>query len=228
LQLGETLLPFTHGAFPAALAWLLCALGAWWLWRRDRVLGLLGPYALCHLLAYLVLRPFVGHDWHLYPLNLFAVLSAYGGVAVLVASAVAVPLRRAGWLGFVLIALLLAWRTTDEGRSYARAHWTGFRDATYRKVAAYLRAHASPGDHFASIEVGTLAFYSELPAYDLGGLVTDLRQVNMIDRPVRWLVLDQKYMAKAPPWAPVFSASEQDFTASVFYLPAIPTTRRSP
>ena len=86
-------------------------------------------------------------------------------------------------------------------------------------MAAYLVQHAQPGDAFAALEVGTLAYHTRLPAYDLGGLVTDLRRMPMVDRNVRWLVLDRQHLRVAPRWAPAFEVSIEGFDAFVFHLP---------
>lgn len=204
----------------ALLVWLGLLLGAVWLARRERFLAVVLGYACLHWAAYLVLRPFVGHEWHLYPANVIGTIL----VLTVLAQLARVAERRAlRWLGAVTLAgLVLAGvaRSWQASRSYDDAYWTGGRDRAYRRVAAFLASHAAPGDEFASVEVGTLAYYADLPAYDLGGLVTDLRRTNMVDRPVRWLVLDRQYMRSRPKWEPVFSASSRGFEAFVFFIPA--------
>ena len=63
-------------------------------------------------------------------------------------------------------------------------------------VAAFLRQHARPGDTVAAVEVGTIAYFSGMRMYDLGGLVTN--------RPVlreglfQWLVLDKNNLRLKP------------------------------
>jgi hypothetical protein len=113
-------------------------------------------------------------------------------------------------------------RTLRAALAQDEEYWNGARDHTYRRAADYLGAHAEPGDRFASIEVGTLAYYSRLAAYDLGGLVTDLQRDAMVDRDVRWLVLDKRYLRHAPPTPPVYSALRGDFETFVYYLPKPP------
>lgn len=73
-----------------------------------------------------------------------------------------------------LAAFLLAfpgyagWRTVRGFQLF-----DGFpRHQLYREAGQWLAARARPGDAFAFVEVGTLAFYSRLPARDLTGLVT--------------------------------------------------------
>jgi hypothetical protein len=203
----------------AALAWMFVAGSVLVIARRARDVTVFAAYALVHLLAYLYLRPFAGHDWHLYPTVLAAVLYAAAGLAWVARFA---PSR----LGRTFAALILvAWivnasvSTATASHDYVQSHWVGSRDQTYHQVAEYLATHARAGEQFASIEVGTLAYYSQLSAYDLGGLITDLRHDMMSDHPVRFLVLDTMYITKAPPWPPVFTASVRDFKAFVYNLP---------
>lgn len=223
--LGETLFPFARSIAWLVIAWLWIGAGAWFLAKRERGMRMLVLYALLHLGAYLVLRPFSGHDWHLYPFNLLAVVIAAGALCAFTSHG-SVAVRWAATLALGAWVMLVALRTADGARTYRNGHWTGARDGAYRNVARYLTEHAQPGDHFACVEVGTLAYYSDLPAYDLGGLITDLRHVNMSDRPVRWLVLDKKYLSHAPPWPPVFRTAVDDFEAFVFYLPKVPIANR--
>ena len=49
--------------------------------------------------------------------------------------------------------------------------------------------------------------------------MTDLRRDPMVERNVRWLVLDKRYLAHAPPTAPVYGAVKGEFETYVFYLP---------
>ncbi len=225
-HVGQSVLPYWPAAWSWSLpAWLLALAGALWLARRERRLAMLGLYGAAELAAYLVMRPFAGHDWHLYPIVLVAVLCSAAALAQLALHA-GRRATRAGAAAVLLVAMLLvAARTAQGARDYAHGHWTGERDATYRRIARFLRARARPGEQFASIEVGTLAYYSDLSAYDLGGIVTDLRRTAMIDRPVRYLVLDTKYLASAPPWPPLFHAAEGDFEAFVYYMPRTPHGR---
>ncbi len=223
LHVGQTVFPFADARFFwAAPAWLLAVAGAVALARRERKLAMLGLYGAAQLLAYQVMRPFAGHDWHLYPIALVAVLCSGGGLALLALHARRLWARAGAAAVLSGLLLLAAARTAIASRDYAHGHWTGRRDAAYRRIARFLRDRARPGEQFASIEVGTLAYYSGLSAYDLGGIVTDLERTALISRPVRYLVLDTKYITHAPPWPPLFSAADGDFKAFVYYLPRVP------
>jgi hypothetical protein len=204
----------------AAPVWLAMVVGALWLARRERFVVVVLAFACLHWAAYLVLRPFVGHEWHLYPANLIGTILVLTVLAQLARVAERRALRWLAVLSLAGLALAGVARSWEASRAYDDGYWTGGRDRAYRRVAAFLASHAAAGDEFASVEVGTLAYYADLPAYDLGGLVTDLRRTNMVDRPVRWLVLDRQYMRSRPKWEPVFSTSSRGFEAFVFFIPA--------
>ena len=192
----------------------LALLGAWRLIRRERALGAFVVYGVLHAAAYLVLRPFTSHTWHLYPWTLVFCVCALAALA---------PQWKPQWSAVdcartCLLSLALGvsiMRFAGECRTADSGYWTGQRDAVYRRIAAYMSAHARPGEWFASVEVGTLAYFSGLPAYDLGGLVTR-HDDPMQDHPVRFIVLDKAYLAMAPSRLPVFSAQEGDFMARVY------------
>ncbi len=216
--LRGALLPLVDSlAWSVAIAGVLAA-GAFLLLRRDRFLRVVALYAALHWIAYLALRPFAAHNWHLYPLACIVVVLALSGLAA-AALHVGPRLRWAAAAGLAALVLAGAARTIDAARTHDDAFWSGSRDAAYRQVARELVARARPGDEFASLEVGTLAYYSDLPAYDLGGLVTDLKSTRMLDRNVRWLVLDRQHLRFAPRWAPVFTTSDERFEVFVFHLP---------
>lgn len=226
--LGHVLRLFAENVLPGAqppiyvphvFAWALIIAGATVLVRRDRWLYVVLAYALLHAAAYLVLRPIAGHDWHLYPGSVLTAVFALGGLCAMAERAPRRWQRSTTALAFATLALLCTRRTVLAAGSHPEGFWNGARDATYLQVATYLAEHAEPGDRFASIEVGTLAYYSGLAAYDLGGLVTDLRRDPMVERNVRWLVLDKRYLAHAPPTAPVYGAVKGEFETYVFYLP---------
>lgn len=157
-----------------ALAWALAIAGAVWLVRRAPRLWILPGYGIAHLAAYAVLRPVREHVWHLYPLALVFVVLAWVGVAALAHAGVRRrPALRmpAAAAAAVLVALVLA-RTASFASEHRTAPWHGARDAAYRELARYLVDHARPGDRVAAAEVGTIAYYSDLPVRDLGGLAT--------------------------------------------------------
>jgi hypothetical protein len=215
---GVRLLWLGPGIPLTLLALALAAVGAVRLVRYRQGLSPFLAYGALHAAAYLVLRPFTAHSWHLYPWTLVFCVCALAAVA---------PRAQAGahpavyWVQAAALVLLLSMtgvRFAAESKTLARGYWTGQRDAVYQRIAADLRARAKPGEWFASVEVGTLAYFSALPAYDLGGLVTRLDADPMSDHPVRFIVLDKAYLAMAPSAAPVFSASEGDFSAYVYEM----------
>lgn len=226
-SIATHMIPYVRPSLATAALWLAFVPGVIALLARHSFMRVVALYAVLHWGAYLVLRPIAGHDWHLYPPTLLAIVIALAGLVELA--------RRPGQLVRGLAAALLgalviagAARTIEQQTDAVAGYWTGSRHAVYRRIGGYLADHARDDDEFASIEVGTIAYYSDLPAYDLGGLVTHLRRVNMVDRPVRWLVLDQRYMRFAPPSPPVFTAAQGDFRAHVFYLPVPRTSATAP
>lgn len=202
-----------HGA-PLWFTFVVMALAGWGAcraWRRGA--WLLPAYGLLHAAAYLHLRPFVQHAWHLYPWSVAVCACSCIGLASLPGSARAFSFARAGLCaGLLLISL---YRFSVEARTLDAGYWTGQRDAVYRRIAAELVARARPGEEFASVEVGTIAYYSDLTAYDLGGLVT-LPGDSMRDHAVRFLVVDKAYPQLKPAAAPSFVATEGGFEASVY------------
>jgi hypothetical protein len=88
--------------------------------------------------------------------------------------------------------------TVKFARSYETEPWYGARDAVYRKVSAWLSAHADPRDIVAAEEVGTLAYYTGLRMNDHTGLVTRYpgdvfwRLAHRQATRFRWLVLNGK------------------------------------
>jgi arabinofuranosyltransferase len=200
------------------VALALAASGAWRLMRRREALMALVIYGVLHAAAYLVLRPFTEHAWHLYPWTLVFCICAWAALAPDSENQARPALRVAKLIALLLVLSFSVVHFVGDCRTLARGYWTGQRDLVYQRIAAYLHDHARPGEWFASVEVGTLAYYSGLPAYDLGGLVT--RQDDpMRDHPVRFIVLDKAYLAMAPTLPPVFSAQQGNFVAYVYELP---------
>jgi hypothetical protein len=190
------------------------SVGAVRLLRRDPRLWPLVAYGVLHAAAYLVLRPFTQHTWHLYPWALvFSVC-----VLASVAPAAGVGPRFVRCLRLAALSALVV----SAGLAFARdcrklesSYWIGQRDAVYRRVAGYLRDHAAPDAWFASVEVGTIGYYSGRSGYDLGGLVK--RADDPIDvHQIRFIVVDKAYQTHAPPTAPVFSARQGEFIANVY------------
>jgi len=202
-----------------AASWFAIVAGAVVLARRDAFFRVVIVFALLFFAAYALLRPIAGQDWHLYPISLLAVVFAFSGLFALVSAGTRRVVRAVSALVFIALAGLALQRSARAVGEQEHGFWTGARQTTYRRIAGYMAEHAEAGDRFASIEVGTLAYYSGLAAYDLGGLVTDLRRDRMVDRNVRFLVLDKRYLQHAPPVPPVFSAAKGEFAAFVYYLP---------
>jgi hypothetical protein len=211
---AKTLLRTDPPAWVAALVVVAILAGAARLLRRDKRLWPLLVYPLLHAAAYLLLLPPGQHSWHLYPWTLVCCICAMAALAP-----VEIPGRdRADWMrraAFALVLIATVARFAGDWRNLASGYWTGERDAVYGRIARYLKANAPPGAWFASIEVGTIAYYSGMSAYDLGGLIS--RQDDPIAaHPVRFIVVDQAYATANPPSAPVFSAGEGGFLAHIY------------
>ncbi len=226
------------------VGWTLVAAGTiWLLWtyrHRSPLLWTLPAYGAAHFVAYLVLRPYADHTWHLYPgVTVFVVLAlASVAAAARDPGAVATGTSRAGLrhlVTLVLVLLLASYgaRFVAEARGHASAYWSGARDQVYRQMADRLRAHTAPDDLILSVEVGTLAYWSDRPMADLGGLVTPPDQLaakleGSADGPHRWMVLDKLYLHLAGGRRPIagFRAGDSgsgEFQAYLFDLEPTPT-----
>jgi hypothetical protein len=174
-------------AWPAVLlTWALFATGALVLIRRDRRLWLLPAYALLHFGAYLAMRPGMHFTWHLYPAVLLISAVALAALGALARHPHAL-LRGAGLLVLTVLAATYLARTARESTELPLAFWNGARHAAYRHMADYLVTHASPTDRVMAFEVGTLAYYSDLPMHDLGGLIT--RAPSHVPPDARWALV---------------------------------------
>jgi hypothetical protein len=167
-QLPAMALPFTPPVAAAALAWLAAALGARVAFARRAwgISAVLGWGAL-HALSYLVLRPGTGFLWHLYPSALafvVALLVAIGRGLSRLPRPAALPVSGA------VLACASSGAVKFAG-THAHVFWYGSRDAVYREAAAWLRANARAGDVTEAEEVGTMAYWSDLPFYDHAGLI---------------------------------------------------------
>jgi hypothetical protein len=219
-HVGEVVLPFGTGAWRSLVAWPICVLGAVLISRGNSALRLLALFSTLHLLCFaLVLRPFTEHTWHLYPSVFGAVVCAAGGLAWTGRLAPIRLLRLSCTGGLCILLVGIASRSVRAAADVDQGYWTGARHAAYSKVAQHLREQRRETGEFASIEVGTIAYYSDRSAYDLGGLVTDLRTDPMARHPVRWVVLDKRYLYAAPPWPPAYVANEGNFGAYVYKMP---------
>ena len=207
------------GVVAAWCALGLAGCGAWTLVRRG--LWLLPAYGLLHATAYSILRPFIQHGWHLYPWVLACCACMAIGLAPIALNGATLRLRVLHVIRVALCVGLLsiaAWRLSTEVQQLAAGYWTGQRDTAYQRIARFLRARAARGNAFASIEVGTIGYYSDLRAFDLGGLVTRPGE-PIAGHGVRFLVVDKLYPNIRPLVPPIFVASEGEFRAEVFELP---------
>jgi hypothetical protein len=170
---ATTLLPLVPTWLAHALVWPLVGAGAVWLLRRSRAARLLLPWGAAHLLVYaLVLRPPTWSAWHLQPWLLAAAVCALAGAWAAIAAARRPALRLAT---SIPLTLLLASHLLSFGlqsQDLPVAHAWGARDRVYRNVAQHLASVVGPGDRLSSEEVGTLAYYSDLPICDTASLVT--------------------------------------------------------
>jgi hypothetical protein len=206
-------------------AWLVAAAGAAILVRRRRELWILPAFFVAHAGAYLYLRPFLPHVWHLYPTTLlFAVFVLTGLGAAL--SQPSLPVRIAAAL--VLLALTggVVWGLRGAPGSLERPYFRGRHDA-YLRVAEALRRLARPGDSVTAVEVGTVAYYSDLPMIDLGLLASRPDVVERLGTS-RFVLYDRIYQ----PWfeeqfadLPRYVVRAAEFEAYLFDLEA-PGPRR--
>jgi hypothetical protein len=201
------------------LAMLALAItGAVLLLRRSKRLAPFVIYGVAHAVAYLQLRPFTVHQWHLYPWVLLLCVLCWSAI-VRIAQWSTAHTKRAWSCATVAVAIALIVNQTVRfsitARDLEARYWTGQRQATYREISKYLTDHAAPGDWFGSVEVGTIAYYSNLPAFDFGGLVT--RPYDRLEQhPVRFLVVDKLYMQRDNPVRPVFQSQHGEFLAVVY------------
>ncbi|HKU37122.1 MAG TPA: hypothetical protein VJR89_03225 [Polyangiales bacterium] len=181
--------------------------------RAPRLLAFVA-YPALHALAYLWLRPFTIHSWHMYPWVLGLCVGCWSALicwADLPKVRVAAGIAAGLFLASHAAGFARGFRTLETG------YWTGQRQAVYEDIAGYLREHAVPGDQFASVEVGTIAYYTDLPAFDLGGLITR-PGADLTQSPVRFLVLDKLYLRTDTPAPPVYQSQHGEFLAVVYRM----------
>ena len=221
------------------IAWGLALYGAIWSTRKLRKIGILWLFALAHLGAYLILRPFAIHTWHLYPSALLFVLAAWCGLVGLLHltkklsnSTIAKAAAALALLPMLLLVGVYAQKTLSFIEVYPNHPWLGGRQAVYKDVARFLREETSKEMRIASIEVGTLAFYADRPMHDWGGLVT-----RDETKPYHWSVIDRSYRKKlAKALLPTAVFRRSDFVAylynnrdpQVFSLPPHPAPASKP
>lgn len=200
------------------LLWALGVTGAARLFRKNRWYGLLAAYPFLHYAAYLKLRPFTAHTWHLYPAEAVMVVLAMVGLGAMVEGAQ----RWGRWVGAAVAAFLLlstGFYTAARIATHQDSRWTGGRDRAYREVAAFLEANGDrEREYFAAVEVGTIAYLTDFKAMDLGWLVSAPGEL-LDEGELRWVVVDPIYHYLVPQGAPlVFVAQSGGFRAEVYDL----------
>jgi len=223
-HLSSTLLePLGMGTlWPVAFAAILG--GGYLLVKRERSTGWWLAYGALHIAAYLHLRTITLHAWHLYPAAVIALITVLSGLVLAVQKFLVRQVSRPEHIDrtLLLLAALLAFfygsRTLSLARAQEADYWTGARDKTYLQIASYLQPRIQPGDRFAAIEVGTLAYYTQLPAFDIGMLVTDRKKPP--PTPIRYVVLDPLFADLAPPFLPAGQGRSHEFSAALYAIPS--------
>lgn len=208
-HIGAHLGTYVHPTSPVFrwLVWGLALGGAVRLARVNRWYALLAAYPFLHYAAYLKLRPFTVHTWHLYPAEAMLVVFAMVGLGAWVDGA----RRSTRWLATAVAASILlsaSFYTAARIATHESSRWTGGRDCAYREVAAFLEAHGDRDrEYFAAVEVGTVAYLSDFSAMDLGWLVSRPGEL-LREGELRWLLVDPIYHFMVPEGAPLAFASE--------------------
>jgi hypothetical protein len=211
-------LPFAPPIAVNVIACLLSVAGAVVLVRRDRRLWPLPAVVVLHVAAYLWLRPFT-HLWHLYPV---AMLSAVLMLVALAAAAERLSLgraplaRTAALLPVGMLVLAYGYAAARFALDHELGPWHGSRDSVYRTTAAYLKRHARPTDLVASVEVGTIAYYTDLRMWDWGALITPNAVFRPTEPRLNWAVVDHNFAELGAGLAPVKTLKAGPFTAKVY------------
>lgn len=200
------------------LIWALAIGGMARVVRSGRWLALLALYPLLHYAAYLKLRPFTAHTWHLYPAEAMMLVLAMVALGALVEGA---P-RWGRWAGASVAAFLLlstSFYTTARVATHGSSRWTGGRDLAYRQVAEYLLEHGDPQtEYFAAVEVGTVAYLTDFHAMDLGWLVSAPGQL-LKQGELRWILVDPAYHIMVPKGSRLaFASHGSRFRAELYDL----------
>jgi hypothetical protein len=196
--------------------WMLVAFGALTLVRRDRRYAVLPVYLALHMAAYSYLRPYM-HAWHLYPATLLVVVLALFGLSAIGGHMRSRLPARVALAAIGLLGLCYAERSVRFAFGQSNDPRFGARDRAYQDIASYLRAHARPSDVVASVEVGTIAYYTDLTMYDWGALVTP-HPVLRPDTPrLSWTVVDDSFQDRfASAMTPVRRFQVGEFGANVY------------
>lgn len=149
--------------------------------RRPVLLYALVGYPWLLVGAYGVIGSALGHNWEMYSARFFFQAGATIGLLGALHRAAALRPWRPAWRAPAAAALLLVplaggvaqtITRVNELRSADTSRWRGARYDVYRRLAAWMEAHAAPGASVAVSEVGTLAYFSDLRIIDVSGIVT--------------------------------------------------------
>ena len=181
------------------IAWPLAIYGSVVAIRRDPRLVTFVVYGMLHFTAYAYLRPVIPHRWHLYPLMVVFIVLV---VVALLDLSERARNKAVRWIIYAAIAVIFAgglWRTIYVS-GHRNQRMNGSREKTYLKTAEYLNEHADPDDTVASIEVGTIAYYTDLRMHDWGHLITTKPKKYRRGRdvPYRWMIIDFGYRRLRP------------------------------
>lgn len=193
--------------------WALVAAGVWTT-RKHRELAMVAGVCGAYAAAYAYLRPYTGFTWHLAPVYLGA--SAFAVLGLLhLGQRDGEKGRRGAVMVLVTLGLFRGADALAFGFDIKDSHWFGGRDQAYRNVAQYFVEHVDTAhERFACVEVGTLAYYSDMAAVDLGGLVSTPTDVST--QFARWLVVDSHNVGVVPRVGKnVFETSAGTFTVVV-------------
>ncbi len=165
-------------AGPALLA--IAGLAAYGATRWVRAGGagpVLVAWAAGHGLCYLALRPLTLFLWHAYPIMLLVVTCAFAGaVGLATHPSLRPPVRRLARLAVALLLAVVVQRGHATVTRFESNYWGGQRTRVYLQVADWLRAHVPSSGRVALMEVGLIAWHSDVRVHDLAGLVTPRTQ----------------------------------------------------
>ncbi len=206
-------------AWPALLAiagLAACGAAAWF--RAGGAGPVLLAWAAGHGLCYLALRPLTLFLWHVYPIMLLVVTCAFAGVVgVAMHPSLRPPVRRLARLAVALLLAVVVQRAHATATRFDSNYWGGQRTRVYLQVADWLRAHVPPNGRVALMEVGLIAWRSDVRVHDLAGLVTPRTQ---------WMPADVTHVVALthfprdfnPGRAPVATYRDGRFAAWIFDL----------
>jgi hypothetical protein len=133
-----------------------------------------------------------------------------------------VPAAVIAWLLALTGAAILVfkdralWVLPAYGSAHLAAYWNGARDGAYRKTADLLLTHTQAGDVIASDGVGAFGYYTELPMYDLGGLITTNPSLKSNVPGLRWFVANRNFLTRPQETHPTRIFEEAGFKVFAF------------